>query len=590
MRIIVSIAFCVLLISAPDARAQFGPFLDLAYLDGTDAKRFIGELRFSGTGDQATVGDLNDDGRLDLIIAAPWDGLVRERGESDYFPGTVYVVFGGPWFDQVVSAGMEQLDGTNGFAIEGLDSGGHFGRSVVSGFDWNADGIDDMAVGASLGRVDSVIEGGQVFVIFGHESIGLSGHFDLAALDGTSGFVIDGIATLDHLGRSLAAGDFNADDWPDLAIGATGFTLPGRSEAGQVFVVFGGPGVGAGGSFDLTTLDGTNGFVVNGIAEDDDSSRALTNPGDLNNDGVDDLAMGAWGADPSGWSNAGQSYVLFGGPGIGGDGVIELADLDGTNGFVINGPWPNAHAYQVSAGGDVNGDAIADLVVGHEAVGGYQARSAVIFGGPGVGSTGVVDIATLAWPAGVQVVGAGYHGAGVRDINDDGLGEVALFHEQASPLGRFEAGIVKVVFGHPQMGADGPVDVDALDGTNGFYVYGDQNALRLSKTHPLGDLNRDGIADFGIYGFYDRPDAPSGDWDHGAVYVVFGRSPYAQGDLDRDNDVDVADFQRFAQCFAGADNPPAFGCEEPLRSDFDHDADVDLSDFAIFAQNFTGAQ
>jgi hypothetical protein len=62
------------------------------------------------------------------------------------------------------------------------------------------------------------------------------------------------------------------------------------------------------------------------------------------------------------------------------------------------------------------------------------------------------------------------------------------------------------------------------------------------------------------------------------------------GDLDGDGDVDTADFAMFAQCFGGANLPPAPGCALGVDADFDDDGDVDTADFAILAQNFTGSQ
>ncbi len=90
-------------------------------------------------------------------------------------------------------------------------------------------------------------------------------------------------------------------------------------------------------TIELSSLNGSNGFVINGIDAGDQSGVAVSSAGDINGDGVDDLLIGALRGDPNGTTDAGESYVVFGGPGVGSTGVIELSSLNGTNGFVLNG-------------------------------------------------------------------------------------------------------------------------------------------------------------------------------------------------------------------------------------------------------------
>jgi hypothetical protein len=66
---------------------------------------------------------------------------------------------------------------------------------------------------------------------------------------------------------------------------------------------------GFGASFNLSALNGSNGFAINGIAADDYSGFSVSSAGDVNGDGFDDLIIGANSADPNGISDAGQSYV-----------------------------------------------------------------------------------------------------------------------------------------------------------------------------------------------------------------------------------------------------------------------------------------
>ena len=156
-------------------------------------------------------------------------------------------------------------------------------------------------------------------------------------LDGTNGFQISGEAADDQSGASVAsAGDVNGDGFDDLIIGAFGAD-PNGSYSGASYVVFGQAG-GFAAEIDLSDLDGTNGFQISGEAAYDQSGSSVASAGDVNGDGFDDLIIGAPGADPNG-SYSGASYVVFGQAG-GFAAELDLSDLDGTNGFQINGGDP----------------------------------------------------------------------------------------------------------------------------------------------------------------------------------------------------------------------------------------------------------
>ncbi len=114
-------------------------------------------------------------------------------------------------------------------------------------------------------------------------------------------------------------------------------------------------------SFDLSSLDANNGFVINGINGFDNSGWSVSGVGDISGDGIDDLIISANNAHPNGESS-GQSYVIFGKNNFGA--AINLSDIDGTNGFIINGNLEGDNlGNSVSGAGDVNGDGIADLIL-----------------------------------------------------------------------------------------------------------------------------------------------------------------------------------------------------------------------------------
>ena len=151
--------------------------------------------------------------------------------------------------------------------------------------------------------------------------------FELSALDGTNGFVINGIDGGDQSGFSVsAAGDVNGDGIDDIIIGAFSANPNGNSDAGESYVVFGSD-TGFGAALELSALNGTNGFVINGIDVLDSSGTSVSAAGGVNGDGIDDIIIGADLADPDGNSLAGESSVVFG--------VQADLDIVGTAGNMI---------------------------------------------------------------------------------------------------------------------------------------------------------------------------------------------------------------------------------------------------------------
>ena len=138
------------------------------------------------------------------------------------------------------------------------------------------------------------------------------------------GFVINGIDASDNSGRSVSsAGDINNDGYDDIIIGAY-LADPNGNSTGESYVVFGKASGTYSASLELSSLNGTNGFVINGIDADDSSGGSVSSAGDINNDGYDDIIIGAYDADPNGTSS-GESYVVFGQSEF--DASVNLSDL-----------------------------------------------------------------------------------------------------------------------------------------------------------------------------------------------------------------------------------------------------------------------
>jgi Ca2+-binding RTX toxin-like protein len=127
-------------------------------------------------------------------------------------------------------------------------------------------------------------------------------------------------------------------------------------------------------------LNGSNGFRIDGVAAFDWSANASSSAGDVNGDGFADILIGAPLADPQGRSGAGACYVVFG-KADGFAATLNLAALDGLNGFRLSGPASGANTgYSVSAAGDVNGDGFDDVIVGAPRAIGGAGSSFVVFG------------------------------------------------------------------------------------------------------------------------------------------------------------------------------------------------------------------
>lgn len=394
-------------------------------------------------------------------------------------PGAVQAAF-------PASVNLSGLNGSDGVLINGVQAGDFLGYSINPAGDVNGDGRTDFVIGAP----NSALLPGAAYVVYG-TSQGLPHPLDLTGLTGAgSGFRIDGAAGNSQLGTaSGAAGDVNGDGVGDLIVGA-----PGESAA---YVIFGKSGSTFADSFAVSGLDGSNGFRIGGIANGQ-LGYSVAGVGDVNGDGVADVAV------VNGAGNLGVGYVVFGSAG-GFPASLDATSLDGSNGFAIGGASTNQAYFAVRGAGDVNADGFSDLIIGSpDAAAAYVIFGRASFSASvGVntldGSNGFqVSGAVGSW------LGSGVAGTG--DVNGDGLADVVVGAPMASTSsGNNQAGKTYVVFGK-NGSFTSPLSADSFDGTNGgFQIYGAATSDRSGwSVGAAGDINSDGIADLTIGAPYSR--------------------------------------------------------------------------------------
>lgn len=383
----------------------------------------------------SNLGDVNGDTIDDFII-----GAYEANSNGNTVSGASYVVFGHT--NRFNPTELSSLNGTNGFVINGEDQFDLSGYSVSSAGDVNDDGINDIFIGAVYGGPG---DNGASYIVYGSLN-GFSASLNLSTLNGTNGVAINGISNGDYTGISVdTAGDFNNDGIDDLIIGA--------ANANKSYIVFGNAN-GLTHPFNLSSLNGNNGFVINGISASDNTGISVSKASDVNADGIDDVIIGADYADADG-IDSGAAYVVFGQALSTFPPQMNLADLNGSNGFAIYGNTGSDYfGESVSNAGDLNGDGIDDIVMGatNTDTNGIDSGSSYILFGSSTGFPNTISASNVHIYGGFTINGLsagdslGSSVSYAGDINADGIDDVIVGANNDDPIGT-NSGASFVIFG-----------------------------------------------------------------------------------------------------------------------------------------------
>ena len=328
-----------------------------------------GEWGASNTfGSAVALGDMNADGRLDLIASAP---------AYNSSMGRVYIFYSDTRLTPSAS-GAEMV-------IAGGATGDLFGSALAVG-DYNTDGKSDLAVGAP-GYSSST---GRAYIFYGDGNIPPS--------VATADITITGNAAGDIFGTALAAGDVNNSGDTDLIVGAPDYL----TTQGRVYVFYN--------DGSIPTTAGTADVTITGNASSDAFGAALVSK-DFSTDGKVDIAVGAYGYSTS----TGRVYVFNG------DGSIPTTAA--TADTTITGNTTGDRFGDVLAGGDVNKDGKGDIVVGAYAYSSSTGRAYIFYGDGSIPTTAATADVTITGDATGDSFGKSLS---VGDVNTDSFPDLMV--------------------------------------------------------------------------------------------------------------------------------------------------------------------